>query len=295
MIVSMTAFARTEKEESGYRITIEIKTLNGRYLDIVLRFPKNLPEIEEPARKRIAQLLRRGRVEVLAQVEAPQLQSNAPRIDPLLAKSYWKQLQDIHALLPGTDPPEIQNLLNIPYIFEAKETVADRDVLSPLLLEALADALEKIQAMRAREGETLLRDIAGRLELLREEAAFIAGRKEVVLAEYQARLREKIQELMGAQAGEPDPNRLFQEVAIMAERSDITEEIVRLQSHFEQIGKLLAGDRPADGRTLDFITQELHREVNTIGSKSGDLEIIQSIVRMKSEIGKLKEQVQNIE
>jgi uncharacterized protein (TIGR00255 family) len=289
----MTSFGRTEKEVNGYRVTLEIRTLNSRYLDTVFRFPKNFLELEDAARKRVAQSIRRGRVEVFAQVDMMQTEQKVPDISPVLARFYWTRLQELHRSLPGTDPPKLENLLGIPHIFEARENVIDRDVIKELLMEALGETLEKTQLMRSQEGETLLRDITRRLDALRSEVALIDDRKEIVLAEYQQRLRDRIQELLGGT--EADESRLLQEVAFMAERSDITEEIVRIRSHLDQMQSLVLGDQPADGRTLDFMTQELHREVNTIGCKSTDLEVVQAVVRMKSETGKLREQVQNIE
>mgnify|MGYP000891929786 CR=1 FL=1 len=293
MLVSMTSFGRTEKEVDGYRIILEIKTVNGRFLDTALRFPKNFQEWEDPARKRIAQSFRRGRVEVFAQVETLGADQDKPDINPVLARLYWARLQDLHRTLPGCSEPTLQNLLSIPYIFEARETVLDRELLKNIMMGALSEALDKALGMRVQEGETLMRDMEQRLELLSVEVESIAARKDGVLADYLRKLRDRIRELLeGVQV---DESRLLQEAAMMAERSDVTEEIVRIRSHLDQMRALFHDAKPAEGRTLDFITQELHREVNTIGSKSTDLDVVQSVVRMKSEIGKLREQVQNIE
>ncbi|MGD9503853.1 MAG: YicC/YloC family endoribonuclease [Syntrophobacteraceae bacterium] len=293
MLVSMTSFGRTEKEVDGFRIILEIKTVNGRFLDTALRFPKNFQEWEDPARKRIAQSFRRGRVEVFAQVETLGAEQDKPDINPVLARLYWARLQDLHRTLPGCSEPTLQNLLSIPHIFEARETVLDRDLLKSIMMDALSEALDKALVMRVQEGETLMRDMEQRLELLSVEVESIAARKDGVLADYLRKLRDRIRELLD---GTPvDESRLLQEAAMMAERSDVTEEIVRIRSHLDQMRALFHDAKPAEGRTLDFITQELHREVNTIGSKSTDLDVVQSVVRMKSEIGKLREQVQNIE
>lgn len=293
MICSMTAFGRTQKEESGYSVTVEIRSLNGRYLDIVLRLPKNYLEFEEPLRKQIAQVARRGRVEVFVQIETTQIEQKAPRLHIPLARYYWAQLQELHRELPGIDPPKMEHLLRIPHIFESRKEEGDRDVLQKILMDAVAETLEQVRQMRCREGEALLQDCLNRLSTLRRELAVIDSRKDLILEEYQQRLRDRIQELLGDI--QVDENRILQEAACSAERSDINEEIVRLNSHFDQLETLLTTSREADGRKLDFLTQELHREVNTIGCKTGDLEALQAVVRMKSEIGKLKEQVQNVE
>lgn len=293
MIFSMTAFARAKIEDSGYAVTVEIRTLNSRNLDIVPRLNKNYSELEEIIRKKITQLFRRGRVEVFVQIDPVAAELRAPQLNLELARSYWSQLQDLHAALPSSDPPRLQDLLSIPYLFEGNKEITDREVLENLLTTTLEDAARLVAEMRRKEGESLQRDCLERLAALHGELSAVEERKPQVFGEYQKRLRDRIKELIGDV--DLDENRFLQEVAYLAERSDINEEIVRLKSHLEQFEELLLGPAPADGRRLDFLSQELHREVNTIGSKTGNLEIIQNIVRMKSEIGKLREQVQNVE
>lgn len=289
----MTSFGRTQREEAAYSVTVEMRTLNGRYLDIILRLPKNCMEFEEPLRKRIGQVLKRGRVEVFAQIETKSAQLKAPRINPAVARLYWDQLQELHRQLPGTDAPKLEHLLSIPHLYEPAEGETDRDLLGNLLMGAVDEALEQLRQMRCREGEALVKDMNERVEALEKDLGFIESRKDAIIEEYRKRLRDRVQELLGDLA--VDENRLLQEVACMAERSDINEEIVRLKSHIGQMRSALRGSKDADGRRLDFMSQELHREVNTIGCKTGDLDVAQAVVRMKSEIGKLKEQVQNIE
>ncbi|NSW85959.1 MAG: YicC family protein [Syntrophobacteraceae bacterium] len=293
MIFSMTAFGRAHREEAGYSVTVEMKTLNHRYLDIVLRLPKNLSEFEEPCRKLILSRMRRGRVEVYVQIESVLPEHKTPQIDTMLARHYWQQLQTLHRLLPGCNAPGLEHLLRIPYLFETRETVDDRDVLRGQVMGGIEEALEQVNRMRATEGESMLKDCLERISFLRRELSLIESRKELVVQEYRKRLQDRMQELLGDIG--VDEGRLLQEVACMAERSDINEEIVRLASHMDQMQSLLSGRDPADGRRLDFLTQELHREANTIGSKTTDMEILQAVVQMKTEIGKLKEQVQNIE
>ena len=294
MIHSMTAFGRVQRQESGYAVIVEIRTLNGRGLDIVLRLPKNYIEFEDTFRKQIAQSIRRGRVEAFMQVEPVLIQQKKPQLNLTLARYYWEQLQTIHRHLPGTDTPTLGHLLSIPFIFESNGPIEDRDLLKALLTDAVEEALQQVSQMRAQEGDALAQDCLARLNALRETLSAVEGRKDLVVEEYRARLHERLQELL--QGSEIDENRFMQEVAYLAERSDVNEEIVRLKSHFDQFETLITGPAPpADGRRLDFLTQELHREVNTIGSKTGDLEITRNVVRMKSEIAKLKEQVQNME
>lgn len=289
----MTAFARAKTEQAGYAITIEIKTVNSRNLDIVPRLNRNYSELEEIIRKKITPLFRRGRIEVFGQIDPVAPELRAPQLNLSMALWYWNQLQDLHAALPAGTPPKLRDLLGIPYLFEAGKETPDREVLADLLSDTLADAAGQIVAMRRREGESLQRDCLERLAVLRDRLRAVEERKQQVLVEYQKRLRDRIKELVGEI--DLDENRFLQELAYLSERSDINEEIVRLKSHLEQFEELLLSPEPADGRRLDFLSQELHREVNTIGSKTGNLEIIQNIVGMKSEIGKLREQVQNVE
>lgn len=293
MIYSMTAFGRTQIEEAGYSVTVEIRSLNGRSLDIVLRLPKNYLEFEDSLRKLISQSARRGRIEVFVAIETSKIEQKAPRLNFELARLYWDQLLDLHRQLPGSNEPRLEHILGIPYIFESREPDLDRDVLKQILTVAVTEALDQLLRMRAAEGDALHRDCLARLDVLHEEIESVEARKDLIVQEYRNRLSEKIQELLGDT--EPDESRLLQEVAYFAERSDINEEIVRLKSHLDQMRATFASATAADGRSLDFLAQEMHREVNTIGCKTGDLETTRTVVKMKSEIGKLKEQVQNIE
>ncbi len=293
MIYSMTAFGRAQIERSGYSVTVEVRALNSRFLDTVIRLPKNYLEFEESLRKQVGKSSRRGRIEVFVQIEPTQVERKAPHINLPLARFYWDQLQAMYLELPGADPPKLEHLLRVPYLFEPVEADYDRETLKDILTEALAEALRQADQMKRQEGESLLRDFLERLAALRHELSVIESRKDVVFEEYRKRLRDRMQELMGELA--VDENRLLQEVACMAERADINEEIVRLKSHLDHMEGLLTSREMADGRRLDFFTQELHREVNTIGCKMSDLDTAQAVVRMKSEVGKLKEQAQNVE
>lgn len=293
MICSMTAFGRIQKEGAGFSVMVEIRTLNSRFLDIVVRLPKKYLEFEELLRKQIAQSMRRGRIEIFVQIDPLGIEQKAPQLNMPLALHYWEQLQSLHRQLPGTDAPKLEHLLRIPYVFEAIETSYDREALDGLLRAATEEALRQIDQMRCREGSALREDCLVRLNVIQEEMAILEARKDLIVEEFHKRLRERVQELLGDK--EIDANRLLQEVVILAERSDINEEVVRLKSHVDQMRTLLSDSKPVDGRRLDFLTQELHREANTIGCKTADIEAIQAVVKIKGEIGKLKEQVQNVE
>jgi len=289
----MTAFGRARKETEGLSITVEIRTLNGRSLDISLRLPKHLLELEDALRRRIARSLRRGRIEVFVQLDGTVPAQKAPQISIPLARHYWERLVELHRQLPGTEPPSLHHLLMVPYLYETQNDLPQCDRIQPALTEALDEVIEQIVAMRGREGEALRQDCLQRLDAIEKDLDLIDGRKDMVGEELRKRLMERMTELLGA--GAFDENRVLQEAACLAERSDINEEIVRLRSHIRQCRSLLDPSTESDGRKLDFMIQELHRETNTIGCKTGELDLIQAVVRMKGEIAKLKEQVQNIE
>jgi uncharacterized protein (TIGR00255 family) len=293
LIQSMTAFGRSQKEGLGSSVTVEMRSLNSRGLDIVVRLPKNFVEFDDHCRKLVTQATRRGRVEVSVQVETKAVQARIPHLDIAYARFYWEQLQELHRQLPQTDPPTLDHLLRIPYLFEPAEAPLDRDALKTLLTEALTEALQQVQGMKSQEGEALQQDCLNRLESLGAELSGIESQVDRILEDHKNRLHDRIQELLGDT--QLDENRLLQEVALIAERSDINEEMVRLHSHIEQMRTLLTDTSQADGRRLDFLTQEMHREVNTLGNKTADLGTIGAVITMKTEIGKLKEQVQNVE
>ncbi|MCE5335856.1 MAG: YicC family protein [Desulfobacteraceae bacterium] len=293
MIHSMTGFGRSRTEGAGYSVTVEMRALNGKQLDMSVRIPKNFMEFEDLCRKTVSEKFRRGRIDMYVGIESTDIRQKAPQISRELALYYWDQLQQIHTELGRTEAPSLDHLLKVPHIYETPEIVVDQEAVQQLLATAVSDALGQVERMRILEGESLLKDFENRIEALRKDLAIVTERAGTVVDEYKGKLEERMKQLLGGT--EPDENRLLQEIAFIIDRADINEEIVRLGSHLDYIQTLLTGPKLADGRRLDFLIQELHREANTIGSKSTDLDIVQAVVRMKTEIGKLKEQAQNIE
>ena len=293
MIHSMTGFGRSRKEGAGYTVSVEMRALNARQLDISVRIPKDFFEFEDLCRKLIAKTFRRGRIDAFIQIESTDVRQKAPRISLELAQYYWAQLQEIHREIVHSEEPSLDHLLRIPHIYEMPEAAIDSEAIRELISSAMSETLAQVLRMRALEGETLIRDFMDRLAALRDDLSVVASRREAVIEEYRTRLHERIKQLLGGT--EPDENRLLQEIAFIIDRADINEEIVRLGSHLGQVESILTGAKPADGRRLEFLIQELHREASTIGSKTADVDMVQVIVRMKTEIGKLKEQAQNIE
>jgi len=293
LIYSMTGFGRSRKEGAGYTISVEMRALNAKQLDISVRIPKNFFEFEDLCRKLIAKRIRRGRIDAFIQIESTDVRQKAPRISLELAQYYWSQLQEIHREIVPSEEPSLDHLLRVPHIYEMPEAVIDSEAIRELVSSAMSEALGQVLRMRALEGESLLRDFMDRLAVLRDDLSVVVSRREAVIEEYRTRLQERMKQLLGGM--EPDENRLLQEIAFIIDRADINEETVRLASHLGQVEAALTSEKPADGRRLDFLIQELHREASTIGSKTTDLDTVQVVVRMKTEIGKLKEQAQNIE
>lgn len=293
MIYSMTGFGRSRKEGAGYSVSVEMRSLNGRQLDISVRLPKNFFEFEDSCRKIASEKFRRGRIDTYIQIESTDISQKAPRISMTLARYYWNQLEEVNHWIVKGGKPGLEHLLRIPHIYEMPENVGDSEALQGLLSEAVSEAVDQVMKMRALEGQSLMRDFTARIEAIRSDLEIVRKRAGAVRDEFKAKLEERLKQLLGGT--EPDENRLLQEIAFLVDRSDINEEIVRLGSHLHQIETILSGPKPADGRRLDFIIQELHREANTIGSKTTDMETVGAVVRIKTEIGKLKEQAQNVE
>lgn len=287
---SMTGYGRGAIEREGRQLTIEIRSVNHRFLDLSFRLPRCLMFCEQALRERIAKALSRGHADVFATYRNLRDDSRTAQIDPALLTAYLAALSEIAEKSGLPDDRSVMSVAAMRDLIVVSEADEDPDALRALALSALDLALNDLSGMREREGASLRRDMAGRIDALEELTGKIEARYPEALQEYAARLRARIEELIET----ADEQRLLQEVAIMADRSAIAEETVRLRSHFAQIRELLCAPEPV-GRKLDFLVQELNREVNTISSKSQDIPITQLVVSAKSEIEKLREQVQNVE
>ena len=289
---SMTGYGRANLERDGRTVTIELKSVNHRFLDLSFRMPRSLNMAEDAMRKRIAEKLNRGHVDLFASYKNARSDARVVSVDSALARAYadaFAKISEETGLKNLASAMDVARMGDVLTVTEAEE---DQEALTALVMEALDVALEQMRAARQGEGERLKADMAGRIDRLEEINLQIESRYPQTVSEYEQRLRDKIEELLGDKS--VDEARLTQEVAIMADRSAIAEETVRLKSHFEQVRQVLSDSAPA-GRKLDFIVQELNREFNTISSKSQDVAITRLVVEAKSEIEKLREQVQNVE
>jgi uncharacterized protein (TIGR00255 family) len=294
MIRSMTGFGRAEAVLTGRKFMVEMKSVNHRYLEISLRLPVMLMSLEAEIRKRIGEQFSRGRVEAVFRVDADGNAVNGGGyvLNLPLVRNYHALLSQMKEELRLEDTITLAMIAGFKDVFVPTDSGQDPADLWDGLAKVLDDAIRTLTSMREREGETLKQDLTARLLLLAGGLERIAGRSPQVVLDYQKRLGNRVRELTGGMV--LDEARLLQEVAMMADKSDITEEIVRFRSHIGQFTDLLMGDDAA-GRKIDFLIQEMGREVNTIGSKSGDAEISREVIEIKSELAKLREQVQNLE
>ena len=288
---SMTAYAKGEKIWESLTFTLEIRTLNHRYRDIVLKVPQRLFLLEERIKRLISTYIQRGRVDCIVKMSGNTNELNTIAINWEAARAYKRLLELLKAGLSLKGEITIDMFLGVKDIFTTDEKENDTELLWPPLEEALREVLEKIDEMRKKEGENLKEDLEKRLKYVNELVEAIENQAPKVIEHYRQRLKQRIKEFIKQ---EVDENRLLQEVAFLAERSDITEEIVRLKSHLKQFANLLNTDEPI-GRKLDFLLQEMHREINTLGVKANDTFISQQVVEIKTELEKMRQQVQNIE
>jgi uncharacterized protein (TIGR00255 family) len=294
MIHSMTGYGRAESVIMGRKFVIEMKSINHRYLEVSLRLPGMLSVLESEIKKRIGEQFSRGRIEAAVRVDSDGTSETDGRIslNVPLAQNYHALLCQMKEKLRLDDAITLAMMAGFRDVFVPTEAAQDTAALWDGLARVLDEAIRMLTEMRAREGEALQRDLTARLLLVAGFLEKVSGRAPQVVLDYQKRLGDRIRELTNGMV--VDDARLLQEVAIMAERSDITEEIVRFRSHIDQFTDLL-GTGDGAGRKIDFLIQEMGREVNTIGSKSSDAEISRSVIEIKSELAKLREQVQNIE
>ena len=292
MLKSMTGYGRASATGAGKKVTVEIKSVNHRYSEVVVRLPKNLLPLEERIRGRILERISRGRVDCYLSVEEAGPKKMAVKVDKNLAAAYYKALREMLQELAMPPDVKLEHFLALPGVFAVEEPEEDLEELWPAVEQALAGALTALTEMRQTEGARLQSDILGRVDRLERLNQEIESRAPAVVEEYRERLQQRVLELVPGDAVEPA--RLAAEAVLFAERSSIAEEIVRIASHLHQLRLTGAQDGPV-GRKLDFLVQELNREINTIAQKSSDLRISQLVVEVKSELEKIREQVQNVE
>lgn len=288
---SMTGYGRCQIERDGRTMTVEVKSVNHRFLDTSYRLARHLMFLDDVVRKGVSARLARGHVDVFVNYENHREDAREIRVDTALAVAYQRAMSELSGALGIEANLSLQEYARMPDVLTVQESAEDQDAVRELFEEALSGALDALIVMRVQEGENMKRDILDKIARIEEIREAVAARAPMVVEDYRIRLKERIAAMT---EGEIDEARLLTEIAVFADRAAIDEELVRLFSHTAQIRKTVEMAEPV-GRKLDFLVQELNREVNTIGSKAMDAQIAQYVVQAKGEIEKLREQVQNIE
>lgn len=292
MLKSMTGFGTAVWENEAYKITVEIKAVNQRFFEGTFHMAHPLYPYENMLQRQLHDVAARGKVDVFLTCQDKRPQKHQIRVDKELALAYHQALNDLSDSLHMARPDEIMDIASYPDVIQIEEDTKLEGVEEPLQ-QAMAEALRGFEAMRKAEGRHIEEDFLQRLQLLQEDVGHLRSLAPEIVKAYRSRLQDTLKELL---AGcEPDENRLIQETAIYADKVNYTEEVVRLDSHFKQFESLVRNADGPVGRKLDFLIQEMNREANTIASKANSTEAAQIVVDMKSEIEKLREQVQNIE
>jgi len=293
MIRSMTGYGRAEAQTASGRFTVEMRSVNHRFGEVLVRLPRDLAPLEDRVRAVVQTRVLRGRVEVTVIREDRATRTKTVRADVDLATAYAQALKELAGVLRVREGMTLAQVAALPDVIRVEETKEDLDTLWPELAAALEEATTDLVEMREAEGRRLAEDLETRLRHVEELARGVEARSRGAVGEFVTRLRERIAALLGEVP--VDENRLAAEVAIFAERSDVSEEVTRLRSHVAQFRQDLRDAEGAVGRRLEFVLQEMGREVNTTGAKANDLEITRAVISMKGELESMREQIQNVE
>lgn len=292
MVCSMTGFGRAKDTVSGLDITVEIKSVNHRFFEFSSRVPRAYQFLDEKLKTFCGKSIVRGKAEVSVTVADNTQSGTVVEIDRGLVDAYMKALGRLAREYRIKNDVKVSSLMSVPGIFKVTQNTADDETVTAAVLQVANSALDSFIKMRTAEGERLADDVKKRTDLILEKVTFIEERSPKTVKEYRERIEQKIRELIGDTA--VDEQRLITETAVFADKVAVDEETVRLRSHISQLCALL-DKGGAVGRKLDFIVQEMNREANTIGSKAQDIEIAHTVVDIKAEIEKIREQIQNIE
>ena len=292
MIRSMTGFGQTHAPWQDGAVTVEVRSVNHRFLEVACRLPRPLHALEDPFKKAVQQRCMRGRIDLTVSIQGGKGRGGLINLDQPLAKQYHQALRRLKSSLKLPGSIDVALIAGLRDVLTVSDQPSEDPQLVKLVHQLAEEALDQLHAMRKREGMALANDIQGRIRILKDHRSAIADRAPIMLQETFDRMKQRVDKLLGTEA--PDVQRLNQELAIYADRGDITEEIVRLDSHMLQLGEQLKRAESV-GKTLEFLLQEMGREVNTIGSKANDALIAGHVVHMKAELERIREQVQNIE
>ena len=292
MVKSMTGYGRARETRSGRDITVEVRSVNNRYLDCTVKMPRAYIFAEDAVKARVQKAVSRGKVDVFITFDSSAADEAVVKLNRPLAQGYYKALCEINEACGLESEITASAIARFPDVLTVTKAEEDVDAIAADICAVLEDALAAYNEMRAVEGAKLAEDVGGRAAVIEETVDKVEQRSPETVAAYRQRLETKMMEVL--QSATIDESRILTEAAIFADKVAVDEETVRLHSHMAQLRTMLAGDVPV-GRKLDFLVQEINRECNTIGSKCNDLTIAQDVVNMKAEVEKIREQIQNIE
>ncbi len=291
MISSMTGYGRGSSSQDGFTFIAELRSVNHRYADFALRLPRELYSLEDRIRRQLQKAIKRGRVEVSLALDEMPAGLRQVKVNYDLAEDYYRTLEQLSSRLELSEKVQLKHLLQMPELFKPGGITLSEEQVWPIVSAALQEALDQLLNQRRLEGENLCRDLLERCAHMEEMVDTASNCAEEAKEDCRKRTAQKFEELL---AGKFEETRLLMECAMLVERMGVDEELVRLKSHIEAFRANLTGSEPA-GRKLDFIAQEMFREVNTIGSKAGDYRLTNIVVELKAELEKIREQIQNLE
>ena len=294
MIKSMTGFGRSEYSDDKRSVTAEVRSVNHRYCDVSVKMPRRYSFAEEALKKAVKEVLSRGKIDVSVSVTNLTEDDVTVKLNTSVAEQYRNSLTELKDNFGLKDEISLELIAGLPDVMKTVPEIEDEDAVTEALKIPVVEAVKKLDDMRQLEGEKLKEDLLKRRETIKEITQKIKVRAPQVVAEHKQKLEDRISQLLDKSVEIPE-DRLAVEVAVFADKCDITEELVRLDSHMDQMKKILDEGKQTVGKRLDFLVQEMNREANTIGSKANDLEITNYMLTIKSEVEKIREQVQNIE
>ena len=281
MIKSMTGYGSGKAELGGKTFTVEIKSVNSRYSDFSIKMPRVYTFLEDPVRKAASARINRGKVDIYINVESSGDDDSVVKVNEALAREYLEGLRTLSASLNISSNATAETFLRIPDVFTVDKADEDEALILKTVLDALSIALDGFDAMRIAEGEKLAGDLREHLGFILNATSEVEKRSPEIVTEYRARIEERVRDILGSATY--DETRLLTEVAIFADKVNVNEETVRLKSHVDQFTKML-DEGGSVGRKIDFLIQEMNREINTIGSKSNDLDVARIVIDVKAEL-----------
>jgi uncharacterized protein (TIGR00255 family) len=292
MIRSMTGFGRRQTSWQDGSVTVEVRSVNHRFLELACRLPRSLNHLEETLKKEVQQRCTRGRIDLTVSLQGGRNKAGTLSLDQSLAKQYHHILRTLKKSLKLRGSIDLALIAGLRDVVSVSDQPLEDPKLGKLVVRLVAESLDDLTEMRSREGTALAKDMLARLRIIGDQRLRVATRAPLLAHEAFDRMKARVEKLLGEAV--PDVSRLHQELAVFADRTDITEELVRLDSHMVQFEQTLKRSEPV-GKTLDFLLQEIGREINTIGSKANDAEIAGHVIQMKTELERIREQVQNVE